>query len=150
MKQADFGRAHRREYRRKVQLCLEVFETMLFYIAMWSPAAATAIVAGLVAGIVKLDDFGIHLSRSASAGLAAVGHHQIAVEIGATVFLVVEVEHETLHNLIEQLQGMDPRSYAAMAAAEGTVEVVLETFSVRLKQEGFTLDYAPPPVPVRL
>ena len=32
----------------------EVFETMLFYIAMWSPAAATAIVAGLVAGIVVL------------------------------------------------------------------------------------------------
>ena len=32
----------------------EVFETILFYIAMWSPAAATAIVAGLVAGIVVL------------------------------------------------------------------------------------------------
>ena len=29
MKQTDFSRAHRREYRRKVQLCLDVFETML-------------------------------------------------------------------------------------------------------------------------
>ena len=29
VKQADFSRAHRREYRRKVQLCLDVFETML-------------------------------------------------------------------------------------------------------------------------
>jgi hypothetical protein len=29
VKQTDFSRAHRREYRRKVQLCLDVFETML-------------------------------------------------------------------------------------------------------------------------
>lgn len=29
LKQAEFSRAHRREYRRKVQLCLDVFETML-------------------------------------------------------------------------------------------------------------------------
>src|SRR3954447_3366460 len=29
LKQIDFSRAHRREYRRKVQLCLDVFETML-------------------------------------------------------------------------------------------------------------------------
>ncbi len=29
VKQTDFTRAHRREYRRKVQLCLDVFETML-------------------------------------------------------------------------------------------------------------------------
>jgi hypothetical protein len=29
VKQADFSRAHRREYRRKVQQCLDVFETML-------------------------------------------------------------------------------------------------------------------------
>ena len=29
VKQTDFSREHRREYRRKVQLCLDVFETML-------------------------------------------------------------------------------------------------------------------------
>ncbi|MFY9921889.1 MAG: glutamate--cysteine ligase [Mycobacterium sp.] len=29
VKQTEFSRAHRREYRRKVQLCLDVFETML-------------------------------------------------------------------------------------------------------------------------
>src|SRR6201990_2372766 len=29
VKHTDFSRAHRREYRRKVQLCLDVFETML-------------------------------------------------------------------------------------------------------------------------
>lgn len=29
LKQAEFSREHRREYRRKVQLCLDVFETML-------------------------------------------------------------------------------------------------------------------------
>ena len=29
VKQTDYSRAHRREYRRKVQLCLDVFETML-------------------------------------------------------------------------------------------------------------------------
>ncbi|ORB30871.1 glutamate--cysteine ligase [Mycolicibacterium parafortuitum] len=29
LKQTEFSRAHRREYRRKVQLCLDVFETML-------------------------------------------------------------------------------------------------------------------------
>ncbi|HYZ69573.1 MAG TPA: glutamate--cysteine ligase, partial [Mycobacterium sp.] len=29
VKQTDFSHAHRREYRRKVQLCLDVFETML-------------------------------------------------------------------------------------------------------------------------
>ena len=29
LKQIEFSRAHRREYRRKVQLCLDVFETML-------------------------------------------------------------------------------------------------------------------------
>ena len=29
VKRADFSRAQRREYRRKVQLCLDVFETML-------------------------------------------------------------------------------------------------------------------------
>ena len=29
VKQTDFSRAHRREYRRKVQQCLDVFETML-------------------------------------------------------------------------------------------------------------------------
>jgi predicted DNA repair protein MutK len=37
-------------------------------------ALLTAGVYGLVAGIVKLDDAGLHLSRSASAALAATGH----------------------------------------------------------------------------